>query len=197
MTRYEQGFIQKCAEYGVDGRALLEKLAYTPSLKELIRTSGSLEKGLRKLVSSLKRSRQPSVYGLGMNPSALDLLGMDIHYAADSKKARDAALRLLRTDLLKRKAGKMPTGDIDLAGVISGIVDKGRNSAGTGFGERLFREAYKTAKGMSLSSVKPETTKYFGKPMSRVNKAALEAVDYFGGKIDPAEFSRILRKMNK
>lgn len=27
MTRYEQGFIQKCAEYGIDGRALLEKRA--------------------------------------------------------------------------------------------------------------------------------------------------------------------------
>ena len=27
MTRYEHGFIQKCAEYGVDGRALLEKIA--------------------------------------------------------------------------------------------------------------------------------------------------------------------------
>ena len=27
MTRYEQGFIQKCAEYGIDGRVLLEKKA--------------------------------------------------------------------------------------------------------------------------------------------------------------------------
>ena len=27
MTSYEQGFLTKCAEYGVDGRALLEKLA--------------------------------------------------------------------------------------------------------------------------------------------------------------------------
>lgn len=189
--------MNKCAEYGVDGRALLEKLAYTPSLKELVRTSGTLEKGLKKLVSSLKRSRKPSVYGLGMNPSAADLLSMRVHHAADSKKARDAALRLLRTDLLKRKAGKMPTGDIDLAGVLSGIVDKGRSNAGTGFGERLFREAYPTAKGMSLSSVKPEAIQYFGKPMSRVNKAAIEAVGYFDGKLDPAEFSRILRKMNK
>ena len=27
MTRYEQGFMAKCAEYGVDGKTLLEKLA--------------------------------------------------------------------------------------------------------------------------------------------------------------------------
>lgn len=27
MTRYEQGFINKCAEYGVDGRTVLAKLA--------------------------------------------------------------------------------------------------------------------------------------------------------------------------
>lgn len=27
MTRYEQGFINKCAEYGVDGRVVLQKIA--------------------------------------------------------------------------------------------------------------------------------------------------------------------------
>lgn len=27
MTRYEQGFLTKCAEYGIDGRELLEKQA--------------------------------------------------------------------------------------------------------------------------------------------------------------------------
>lgn len=27
MTRYEQGFINKCAEYGIDGRVVLHKLA--------------------------------------------------------------------------------------------------------------------------------------------------------------------------
>ena len=29
MTPYEQGFMNKCAEYGVDGRELLKKLAYS------------------------------------------------------------------------------------------------------------------------------------------------------------------------
>ena len=33
MTRYEQGFLTKCAEYGVDGRKLLEKIALNSNFK--------------------------------------------------------------------------------------------------------------------------------------------------------------------
>ena len=44
MTPYEQGFLTKCAEYGVDGRELLEKLAYSTGaagFNEKYRPSGS------------------------------------------------------------------------------------------------------------------------------------------------------------
>lgn len=46
MTRYEQGFLTKCAEYGVDGRALLKLAGYKPPT--------SIET-VRKLIESLKR----------------------------------------------------------------------------------------------------------------------------------------------
>jgi len=36
MTRYEQGFMNKCAEYGVDGRVFLEKTAKSRALARLI-----------------------------------------------------------------------------------------------------------------------------------------------------------------
>ena len=36
MTRYEQGFLTKCAEYGIDGRDLLYKQAFKlPKLPKL------------------------------------------------------------------------------------------------------------------------------------------------------------------
>jgi len=36
MTRYEKGFIEKCAEYGVDGRALLKQASEDSILKNTV-----------------------------------------------------------------------------------------------------------------------------------------------------------------
>ena len=44
MTRYEQGFMNKCAEYGVDGRIFLEKTASKAGV-------------ISKLLSSIRKSK--------------------------------------------------------------------------------------------------------------------------------------------
>jgi len=61
MTRYEQGFMNKCAEYGVDGRFLLSKIAQDAGVAELS-TKATLPKDERKaLYNALSRIRRKQI----------------------------------------------------------------------------------------------------------------------------------------
>ena len=52
MNRYEKGFITKCAEYGIDGRQLLQKMAKNTISdeqgKELLRLKREMDKAKNK-----------------------------------------------------------------------------------------------------------------------------------------------------
>ena len=73
MTRYEQGFLAKCAEYGVDGMALLEKkadmedlLMHTPvpdAVYEYLRPWSDAEKTTGNVISGTG-----AAIGLGATP---------------------------------------------------------------------------------------------------------------------------------
>ena len=58
MTRYEQGFMSKCAEYGVDGRVLLKQAKLTPgnSAKFLNNVFNGKYKSVRHTVSGSQHS---------------------------------------------------------------------------------------------------------------------------------------------
>ena len=60
MTRYEQGFLTKCAEYGIDGRELL-KQAYDPN--KYTKRRENLVKGIYSLVGGAGGAAIGSVIG--------------------------------------------------------------------------------------------------------------------------------------
>lgn len=61
MTRYEQGFLTKCAEHGVDGRPLLAKMAQEYGIEE-ISTDATLSKEERKaLKEALSKIRRKQI----------------------------------------------------------------------------------------------------------------------------------------
>lgn len=62
MTRYEQGFMNKCAEYGVDGRVFLEKQAIP--LQTMKSVASKLLKGKARLHTSQLLGGGP--YGLNL-----------------------------------------------------------------------------------------------------------------------------------
>ena len=73
MTRYEQGFMNKCAEYGVDGRVLLEKLAVgTPRISGAAGTyyEGDPSKAKATLNDVMRQKRR----GVKVAPQYIDLL---------------------------------------------------------------------------------------------------------------------------
>lgn len=64
MTSYEKGFITKCAEYGIDGRQLLEKIAFDKSaIIDLLKKygpsafSGAILFGLPAAIMSKKEDK--------------------------------------------------------------------------------------------------------------------------------------------
>ena len=77
MTRYEHGFITKCAEYGVDGRALLEKRAFgvgKPLKKMVDLFSGRTDQRILRLKATmLRRLNKAWKAGDHLTPEITDL----------------------------------------------------------------------------------------------------------------------------
>ena len=92
MTRYEQGFITKCAEYGVDGQALLKQAAGPLERNVLIGSAGGaglvgaalggVTGALTSKKNRLRRALVGALIGGGIGGGAGYLQGSRIRHAA-------------------------------------------------------------------------------------------------------------------
>jgi len=63
MTRYEKGFIEKCAEYGVDGNAVLEQMQKRAGLERVLSAIGKFYRKPGKMIHSV--TAVPAAVGKG------------------------------------------------------------------------------------------------------------------------------------
>lgn len=68
MNRYEKGFITKCAEYGVDGRKLLEKMAQATNFTNNANYDRYTRNPLSDYVNKLKLDRAKAVNDAAETP---------------------------------------------------------------------------------------------------------------------------------
>lgn len=106
MTRYEQGFLKKCAEYGVDGRAFLKKAQeaaaqqpQTSSTPSTLERAKGLAKDQYNAALAWGKANQPTVGG-ALGGGAAGATALLLHELMRQRKGKDDRKRYLRKALV-------------------------------------------------------------------------------------------------
>ena len=109
MTAYEQGFISKCAEYGVDGSVMLKQAQWARLLRRIAnrglwRGSGA-SRGFRRLVGTISNPAKTGKLGRyfelmgGGNAKTLDPYRKNLQFLYDKVSKLDPKSRMYKADI--------------------------------------------------------------------------------------------------